>query len=32
MANVMVESVEFDACEEFNGMVSGGSNFEKGAN
>ena len=27
-----VESVLFDVCEEFNGMVNGGSNFEKGAN
>ena len=30
MTNVMVESVHFDACEELNGMVSGGINFEKG--
>ena len=25
-------SAKFDACEEFNGMVSGGRNFEKGDN
>ena len=30
MTNVMVESVHFDACEELNGMVNGGINFEKG--
>ena len=32
MSNVMVESVQFDACGELNGMVSEGSNFEKEAN
>ena len=30
MANAMVKSIQFDACEEFNGMVSGAAILKRG--